>query len=102
MNTSQKVEPAWPITYPKELFYSVDPNPIMQTYIPEMIVVEKDIVYALVSAAENMIEYANECLAKHDKELGRTTKKNKTWASAMEFDIENAQKALEHYRKTGI
>jgi hypothetical protein len=74
-------------------------NQFLQTYQPEQWVVEKDTIYALVLAAENAIEYARECLAKHDQELGRTTKKNNTWAKTIERDIEQAELALELYKR---
>ena len=77
-------------------------NKFLQTFQAEKWVVEKDTIYALVLAAENAIEYARECLTKHDQELGRTTKKNKNWAETIEKDIRQAELALELYRKTRV
>jgi hypothetical protein len=77
-------------------------NPFLQTYQAEKRVIEKDTIYALVLAAENGLEYAMECLAIHDQQLGRTTKKNKSWAERMEMDIRQMKLALELYRTTGI
>ena len=74
-------------------------NRFLQTYQPEIWSVEKDTIYALVLATENAIEYAQECLAKHDQELGRTTKKNKTWAETIERDIERAKIALDLFAR---
>lgn len=68
-----------------------------QEYQPEMWTVKKDDIYAAITAVESGIEYAQMCLSEHDKSLGRTTLKNKTWAEQMESDLRqmaNAHKSL--------
>jgi vacuolar-type H+-ATPase subunit I/STV1 len=44
------------------------------------------------------LEYARECLAKHETNLGRETLKNKNWAETMEEDIRNMERTLEMLR----
>jgi hypothetical protein len=74
-------------------------NEFLQTYQPEKWIVEKDTIEALLLAAQNGLAYARECLAEHDTNLGRTTKKNQSWAETIERDIRQAELALELYRK---
>jgi hypothetical protein len=63
-------------------------------YQPEIWKVEKDTIYAAISAVEAGLEYAKECLAIHDTGLGRTTLKNKNWAETIEKDIRELTKTL--------
>ena len=70
----------------------------MDTYLPEIWRVEKDVIYAAIPAVENGLEYARECLAQHDAALGRTTLKNKAWAETMEKDIRHMERTLELLR----
>ena len=70
----------------------------MDTYLPEIWRVEKDVIYAAIPAVESGLEYARECLAQHDAALGRTTLKNKTWAEKMEADIRHMERTLELLR----
>jgi hypothetical protein len=63
-------------------------------YQPEIWKVEKDTIYAAISAVEAGLEYAKECLAVHDTSLGRTTLKNKNWAETIEKDIRELTKTL--------
>lgn len=61
---------------------------------PEIWQVKKDVIYAAIPAVEAGLEYAKECLATHDTSLGRTTKKNKTWAETIEKDILHMETTL--------
>jgi hypothetical protein len=67
-------------------------------YQPEMWTVPKDAIYAAIPAVESGLEYARECLAEHDRALGRTTYKNKTWVETMEGDIRQMEAALKLLR----
>jgi hypothetical protein len=68
---------------------------ITNHYTPHNWQIEKDTVYAAITAITSGIEYAQECLAQHDTALGRTTRKNKTWAETIEKDIRQMTRALE-------
>lgn len=70
-----------------------------QGYQPEMWTVAKDVIYAAIPAVENGLEYTRELLAQHDVSLGRTTRKNKLTAEAMERDIEQMERTLGALRK---
>ena len=63
-------------------------------YDPEIWHVKKDILNAAISALEVGLEYAQDCLIKHDAQLGRTTRHNKKWAEIIEEDIENIKKSI--------
>lgn len=85
----------------------VDKNPdkygmsmFAKEYIPEKTVFERDFVLCdLKLAIEAGLEYTQECLARHDQELGRTTRKNESWAKIMEADIEKMKQALARIKK---
>ena len=70
-----------------------------QTYQPEMWTVAKDVIYAAIPAMENGLDYTRELLIQHGSALGRTTRKNKLTAEAMERDIEQMMRTLEQLRK---
>jgi hypothetical protein len=72
-------------------------NPI--NYVPEIWNVEKDTIRALIFGVKNGLEYAKEALAEHDSSLGRTTKKNLSWALTIESDIRQMENALELCKK---
>ena len=71
-------------------------------YQPELVVVEKDVIYTCISAIESGLEYARECLANHDASLGRTTLKNKSWAEQIESDISHMESTLIMLRKRNV
>jgi hypothetical protein len=71
------------------------------TYQPEIWQVEKDVIYAAIPSVEAGLEYAKELLAAHDRDLGRTTLKNKTWAETIEADIRHMTRTLEMLRACG-
>ena len=62
---------------------------------PEMWIVPKGTISEVYQSLELGILYALEVLANHDAALGRTTRKNKLAAEAVERDIEQMRKALE-------
>lgn len=70
-----------------------------QSYQPEMWTVAKDVIYAAIPAVEAGLEYTQELLAQHEVSLGRTTRKNKLTAEAMERDLEQMRRALDSLRK---
>jgi hypothetical protein len=70
-------------------------------YQPEIWQVEKDVIYASIPAVEAGLEYAKELLAALDRDLGRTTLKNKTWAETIEADIRHMTRTLEMLRACG-
>lgn len=70
-----------------------------QNYIPEKLTVEKDIIYSAITVITNTLEHTKECLAIHDRQLGRTTKKNEWWAKVLEDDIYEAEITLAKLRK---
>jgi hypothetical protein len=70
-------------------------------YQPEIWQVEKDVIYAAIPSVEAGLEYAKELLAAHDRDLGRTTLKNKTWAETIEADIRHMTRTMEMLRACG-
>lgn len=81
-------------------FYGGSMFPKFQEYQPEMITVEKFfLLHDLKFSIEAGLEYAQECLTRHDQELGRTTKKNKSWAETIEKDVAQMKQALERIKK---
>ena len=82
---------------------SVGSNPLLvpTCYQPEIWQVEKNVIYASIPAVEAGLEYAKELLAAHDRDLGRTTLKNKTWAETIEADIRHMTRTLEMLRACG-
>lgn len=72
-----------------------------QVYMPEIWQVPKDAIYFAIPAVEAGLEYTRELLANHDVSLGRTTRKNKLTAEAMERDIEQMLKAIKYLRACG-
>jgi hypothetical protein len=82
---------------------AVRSNPLLvpTCYQPEIWQVEKNVIYASIPAVEAGLEYAKELLAAHDRDLGRTTLKNKTWAETIEADIRHMTRTLEMLRACG-
>ena len=81
--------------------WNEDPCDLMfpTSTLTEYWTIDKEIILSLKASTENGIEYAQECLTRHDQELGRTTKKNETWAKTMEKDIEQMKNSLEILKK---
>lgn len=57
------------------------------TYQPTCIALEEHIIHNAIIGLESGLEYAEMALLDHDKNLGRTTRKNTMWAEQMEIDI---------------
>jgi hypothetical protein len=68
------------------------------TYIPEIRQITKDAIYSAISALESGLEYAQECLIRHDQNLGRTIPRNKREAEYMEEDIEKIKSAIKELK----
>lgn len=71
-------------------------------YEPEIVSIRKDAICAAHDCLLVGLEYARESLARHDLELGRTTRKNRAAAELIESDvrgIEIAMKTLDDFRK---
>ena len=68
-------------------------------YQPTVLSVKKDFIYAAISALEAGLEYAQECLIRHDQNLGRTISRNKREAEYMEEDIRKIKAAIENLKK---
>lgn len=58
----------------------------------------------IIEALNSGIENTQELLAQHDRDLGRTTPRNKRWAEQLEDDINSMQEASQNiiqYEKEG-
>ena len=70
-------------------------HPIFElNFIPEIWQVKKDTIYAAITAVEDGLEFAKSSLEEHDLNFGRTTKKNKCWAEAIESSIRHMESTL--------
>jgi len=81
-----------PTTYVRE-------SSTMQTYQPEMWSVQKDVIYAAIVDIADGIEFADELLCTHDRDLGRSTKKNREWAETLEQSIAHMKRTLEQLKQ---
>jgi len=72
---------------------------VLTQYQPESRIIRKDFIYAAISALKAGLEYAQECLIRHDENLGRTISRNKREAEYMEEDIRKIQAAIENLKK---
>lgn len=61
--------------------------PLPQTYQPETIAIPILELQNIVDALEAGLEHTQTVLAEHDASLGRTTRKNQSWAETLEKDI---------------
>lgn len=68
-------------------------------YQPELWLVEKDAIYAARYALEDGLESAQELLAKHDADLGRSIPKNRREAERLEKVILDTKHAIELMRR---
>lgn len=74
----------------------------MTEYQPTYYSVEESTLLNSIDALVLGLEYARECLARHEQELGRTTLKNKRYAESMEQDMELMRNTLQLLRvRTG-
>ena len=70
----------------------------MTTYQPEMWNVRKDYIYMAIAALDAGLEHTRETLTVHDRDVGRTTKKNLSWARILEADIRQMEECLNALR----
>lgn len=63
------------------------PQKDMSSYQPETIAIPTLEVQNIVNALEAGLEHSQTVLAEHDASLGRTTRKNQSWAETLEKDI---------------
>ncbi len=54
---------------------------------PEKWQVDKNTLRSTIDALRSGLEHTNAALIEHDANLGRTTRKNKSWAETLESDI---------------
>lgn len=76
-----------------------------KTYQSHIYSIQKDDIYAAIRALEIGHENTRELLASHEREFGRTTKKNQMWAEQLEQDltcIQSAIKALKENPKEQV
>jgi hypothetical protein len=63
-------------------------------YQPEMLTIRRDYVDMAIAAIDAGLDHAREALIVHDSNLGRTTKKNLSWARIIEADIRQMEECL--------
>jgi len=61
---------------------------------PEQWQIEKFTLLNALDALTAGLEHTQAVLAEHDASLGRTTRKNKSWAETLESDIRNIEKSI--------
>ena len=78
----------------------ISPEPVnYQNYQPKTKILLKDYIYSITDCIENGLEYARECAAVHETNLGRTTLKNRLWAERMEDDIRKMEQLLKELKE---
>jgi hypothetical protein len=100
----EKCDPDWQeVAFVRAWAREKKSNPLLvpTCYQLEIWQVEKNVIYASIPAVEAGLEYAKELLAAHDRDLGRTTLKNKTWAETIEDGIRHMTRTLEMLRACG-
>lgn len=65
-----------------------------KTYQPEILAVPRPEIEMIIYSLEIGLENTQAVLIEHDASLGRTTKKNKSWAETLEGDIEFIKSSL--------
>lgn len=78
----------------KPLVKLPDPFTKLVEFKPEYWTVDKVIIRNALDCLETGLEYARQCLSEHDVSLGRTNKKNKSWAETIESDIRLIEKSI--------
>jgi len=80
--------------------YKDQPNPleIIQGFQPEKWPVDKNLLRSCLDAIESGLEHTNYVLIEHDSSLGRTTRKNKSWAETLENDIRLMKTCIERLK----
>lgn len=91
-----------PFANPKPITFPISPENLpedktsyeLPSYQPEMWTVRKDHIYMAIAAVDAGLDHAREVLTVHDSNLGRTTKKNLSWARILEADIRQMEECL--------
>lgn len=80
--------------------YKDQPNPleIIQYFQSEKWSVDKNLLRSCLDAIESGLEHTNSVLMEHDSCLGRTTRKNKSWAETLENDISLMKNCIERLK----
>lgn len=65
-----------------------------EKYRPTYWSVDKSIICSAIAVIKSGLDYAESALVEHDSALGRTTRKNRTWAETIEGDIREMKKVL--------
>jgi hypothetical protein len=73
---------------------------VMVELQPTFFSINEEVLRRALAVAEDAREFAQELLARHDEELGRTTKKNKIWAEQLEKSIAQAKVGITELRTT--
>lgn len=87
-----------------ECFPKVVPEIILgpQQYQPEKWVIEKDLVYKIISCLEAGLENTQSTLTEHDTSLGRTTTKNRMWAETLEQEIRDMKDCIKQLKVLNV
>jgi hypothetical protein len=75
-------------------------TPLEQHYQPVTIRVNETELMNIFDNLESGLEYMQGELTGHDAALGRTTKKNRSWAETIESDILKTKQSMEILAKT--
>ena len=74
-------------------------SPFHRLYVPHKVTVLQDLIDDAASSIGVGLDYARECLARHDEALGRTTRGNKSAAETMENDIKLMETTYKQLRE---
>ena len=66
----------------------------LETYLPEVWSIKKDLVYKTISCLQSGLENTQSALAEHDFSFGRTTTKNRMWAETLEQEIRDTKDCI--------
>jgi hypothetical protein len=72
-----------------------------QAYEPEMRTVQKDLIYAVITAIASGLDHARDNLAQHEAAFGRARPRHKREAEFIEGEIAQMEAALAGLRETG-
>jgi hypothetical protein len=70
-----------------------------QSYAPEMRTVQKDALYAAITAIESGLDHARDNLAQHEAAFGRSRPRHKREAEFIEAEIAQMEAALARLRE---
>ena len=89
-------EPSIPVEKVRELcgYKEVKVSEIIECLKPELWRVDKMLIRNTIDALQIGIEHTRNNLTEHDSNLGRTTRKNKSWAETLESDIRSIEDCI--------